>query len=126
MRIHIDNYMQETESGKQVSQFNENALKISRLHNIYLELAINMHNGNFHKSRWLLRTLEAEFKWYAKSLDKKEETNYIEKLNNINIAFNNSSSQEEVYELLLEKEEILREIQQEIGMGSTFKDIEIK
>lgn len=106
----------------QVSEFNENANKIQRLHNYWLEIAKARHRGNFGDARWLLDTVESELKYEAKRIDKANDTKYVADLKEINTKLNNTRKLFLVYRLILEKEELLREVQQEIGMGTTYKD----
>ena len=108
----------------QVAAFNENAFKIQRLHNYWLEAARYRHNGYFEKSRWFLDTIEAELKFDARKLDKRKGYKFVLRLININRKFIFSESKPKFYMLLLEKEEVLREVQQEIGMGTTYRDLD--
>lgn len=115
--------MYETEQTRQVTEFNENAAKIQRLNNYWLEIARLRHNGNLIKVIWVLDTVEAELKWDAESLDNKLHTTFVRDLKRLN-KFMTLATNEMLYYLTLRKEELLRKIQQEIGMGTTYKDPE--
>lgn len=110
------------EEPRQVSEFNENALKIQRLHNLYLDIARYRHNGDLIRERWILETLEAELKFNAKRLDSNDNTNYLATLKEINSELSTTKNLYAMHILLIKKEELLREVQQEIGMGTTYKD----
>jgi len=110
------------EQVRQVTDFNENAAKIQRLNNIYLEVARNRENGNLIKAKWRLDTMEAELKCHAKRLDKEDQDIYLPELKRLNANIHSATSQGVLYYFLLKKEELLREIQQEIGMGTTYRD----
>jgi len=115
------------ESKKTKAEFNENAFKISRLHNSWLDVQKYRKNCNYKSLKITLDSIEAELYYDAKKLDKeidKEEDKYVKRLKKINTEIKNSIKKlklEEVYDNYFQKEIILREIQQESGMGSTYK-----
>ena len=110
---------------RQISEFNESAYQINRIHNHLQIVASYREKGEFHKVRWKLDSIEMELRYDAKKIDDADKTIYIKRLNEINIklrdAVDNRNS-EELYSLLMNKETLLREIQQESGKGTRYRD----
>ena len=114
-------------SERTVSEYNENAFATSRLHNIWLDARNNRENGNLlgHKGyKWNLDSAEIELKKDAKKLDSEQGTTYVKTLKEINEKVNCSKTFQSLYYNLMEKEELLRDIQQDSGKGTTYKDID--
>ena len=113
---------------QQQTEFNENANQIQRLHNKYLEISNALENGNFETARWKLNSVEVELNEHAESLDesngRENEKKFVDQLEKINKSLDNSPTKGHTYSLLLEKHKLLRKIQQKIGMGTTFKDLD--
>lgn len=120
------------------SKYNEAINQITRLHNIWLSCAASKEQGNITKYEILLRNAESELKYDIKllsdGLEENHESNYMTKVkkNNIQIRQSNNfilkTSLEETkvfqsaaismkWSLLIQKEELLREIQEEAGKG---------
>ena len=111
---------------KIISEFNENANKIARLHNIWLECERFSNDGRFPKWNWKLDTAKRELFSEAKRLSD-ENNNYIEKLEEMDKKVLRALAMRKtniLYNLLQEKEIMLRDIQQESGMGLTHKSTE--
>ena len=116
------------------SDFNEAAMQMQRLHNIWLNCGTSKEQGNIQRYENFLRNAETELKYdsnlLSDGLDEKHESNYTFKLKQFNIKINKCnelvSRSIGIYEqaainkkwsLLIEKEEFLREIQEESGKG---------
>lgn len=117
------------EDNRQVSEFNENALKISRLHNHWCGAARYRELGNFRMYRWKLDSIQCELIYNAKKLDNDSNKTYLINLNEVNKEIKEANNEspinpESIYEVLMKKEIILREVQQECGMGSTYRGID--
>lgn len=110
---------------KLVSEFNEMSYHISRLHNDWLETKSYREKGLFSKVRWKLDSIELELKYDAKKLDDSGGTDYVNQLSDVNkgiIIAIKTININEFYNKLMKKEELLREIQQECGKGSRYKN----
>ena len=111
---------------KVISEFNENANKIFRLHNIWLECGRFSNEGRFEKWNWKLDESKRELFSEAKRLSN-DDNNYIKKLEELDKKILNAQimkKKKSLYSSLQEKEILLRDIQQESGMGLTHKSVE--
>ncbi len=113
------------EDEKKVSEFNESMLQIQRLHNHWLDLSKFRERGDLGQAKFKLDSIEIELMNDARNLTD-DEDNYLEKLKDINDKIHNLDSNVksivELYKLLKDKEIILRQIQQECGKGSRYRD----
>lgn len=114
---------------KTTSALNEAGLQLQRLHNIWLTSRISREGGNLTKCRWNLDSAEVELSEDIDILDgtlkgdekfskKVEELN--EKISKKN--FSLPSDKQDIYNLLIKKEKLLRKIQNQIGKGAKYKD----
>ena len=111
---------------KFISEFNENANKIFRLHNIWLECGRFSNEGRFEKWNWKLDEAKRELFSEAKRLSDKD-NNYMKKLEELDkkiLKAHIKKMKKSHYNFLQEKEILLRDIQQESGMGLTHKSVE--
>ena len=109
----------------QISQFNDAVLEIQRLHNIWLAARMYREKGLLRDVIWILDSGEIEL---SDAIDRLKEKNNIdykkqidilnEKINKANLDKNNL----ELYKHLIEKERILRKVQQDSGKGTKWKD----
>jgi hypothetical protein len=119
------------EGNQEISEFNESALQIQRIHNHLVALATARENGNFNKVKWILDSIENELFYDAEKISNTKE-DYVKQLNDIDEkieALGISRNQKETYDnlcklykTLIEKERLLRRIQQISGKGSRYKD----
>jgi len=128
------------EETRETAKYNESGLKIQRLHNHWLDVSKFREIGLLDKVKWKLDSIELELEYDAKKIDGNEE-GYIDNLKEINksiegidkkinlfkIKIANITEEELkniynvlIYKYLKDKEKILREIQQESGMGSKY------
>lgn len=121
---------------KLLSEFNEAIFQISRLHNVWLECKSCRERGNLLGWKWKLDTASIELFNDAKRLDtdgrmikgeKKEkikEEGYLGQLKKLDEKINEAEVKKQkgrLYNHLMEKEKLLREIQEESGKGAKFK-----
>ncbi len=107
------------------AEYNESLLKIGRLNNHWIALAKIREDGELGKVKGKLDSIELELIFNAEKLDKKPNNNYVEQLEEINDKLESSAKTKRIiqfFKALKEKEKLLREIQQQSGMGSKFKD----
>lgn len=112
---------------KLISEFNEAAFQISRLHNIWLECKNLREKGNLISWKWKLDTAAIELWNDAKRLDEpteKDENKLIEKLKKLDEEISKAETDKkfaEFYKKLIEKEKLLRQIQEESGKGGKLR-----
>ena len=118
-------YYDQPSQGKQISIFNETARKIIRIDRAWDRAATQREHGQLEKWKWTLDTVERELKHAAKKkLDQTQKTGYVKALEKINeeiIKTQIRKKRAEFYRKLNEKEDLLREIQEEAGMGTGWK-----
>ena len=123
------------QEGKQISKYNEAMNQIIRLHNLWLKCEGFKEHGELEKYENSLRSAETELKYDIKklseSLEENHESNYIEKLKQVQVKLmvcNNlilktkksmfiGAAMCKKWTVLIEKEELLREVQEESGKG---------
>ena len=117
---------------KLISEFNEAAFQISRIHNTWLEIKSLRESGNLIKCKFKLDSIAAELWNDAERLDeqssnKKKEKNeitYISEIKKIDNQIHKSQINRNLprfYFLLLEKEKLLRKIQEKSGKGAKYR-----
>jgi len=118
---------------RMISEFNEAKFQIFRLHNVWLECKSLREKGFLNKWRWKLDTAMIELWNDAKRIDGEEdesekpeekEKRYISKLKKVNKEINDSTKQKKIeliYNNLIKKELLLREIQEAAGKGGRLK-----
>jgi len=115
---------------KLISEFNEAKFQILRLHNIWAECKYLREKGKIISWRWRLDTATIELWNDAKRLDKdknKDEDSYIKGLELIDKEVKKAIEDKnpaELYVKLVEKEKLLREIQEKSGKGARYKSVD--
>ena len=102
-----------------ISEFNEAKFRIFRLHNLFQDCNSYSCIGNLYGWKWKLDTIWRELSSSAKKKADDEYFNKIKKLNK-NIQESESDSAK-LYETLSKKEIFLRQLQDDVGMGSKWK-----
>lgn len=123
------------EEGKQISKYNEAVNQITRLHNLWLKCEGFKEHGLLEKYENSLRSAETELKYDIKRLSdglkEDDDGNYISKLNKNKVQIKVSNkfilkTKDSMFygaalckkwNVLIEKEELLREVQEEAGKG---------
>lgn len=104
---------------KAISQFNEAGYQIKRLNNIWVLCAALRERGMYAECRWKLDSAETEL-W----IDIEQE-GYKEKIKTINKEIEKASSninKDLFYRSLIEKEKLLRKVQEKVGKGGKKTD----
>lgn len=128
------------EEKKEISVYNEAVQQVMRIGNHWVEIAKLRERGKLNRVKFKLDSVEAEFKYDI--LHTLKADGYEEKLKNVNQKIREASIRlsqyikkhgqvemeilenvynQHLYEPLIEKEELLREIQQKSGKGSSYK-----
>lgn len=112
---------------EKTSEFNEAKFQIYRLHNLWLECKMRRQNGDLVGLRYALDSVALELNTDAVRVDKNkkvEEDKCTYKLEKIDlqirkeIEMKTKESLLNLYELLKQKEKILRQLQEESGKGT--------
>jgi len=110
-----------------ISEFNEAKFQIYRLHNLWQEAKHHRESGNLVHLRWTLDSAAIELSHDAKKLDgnlKDDKEGYVFKVEELNSEINSAvqnGNLSKLYLKLVEKEKLLREIQEESGKGGRYK-----
>lgn len=108
------------------SLFKDALGQIRRLDMAWVRATRHRENGNLDGWRWILDTVYLELSYDVTRLSKDglDYKNKIDRINdNISKAFQNKNNKEQ-YNLLKEKERILREVQEMAGKGAKMVDQE--
>jgi hypothetical protein len=129
------------EKTREVSEFNEAINQIMRLNYLWNSIARFRESGKLQQARWKLDTVELELMHDAKKVDKEKGSTYVKQIEAINKTIQlvdfkvhritKGKDYDEVdirklynsliYNLIIKKEAILREIQEEAGKGGSYK-----
>lgn len=106
------------EEGERISIINDAGLQIQRLHNIWNEVRHARETGNLEKAKDKLDSAEVELHVDTKG-DKIKDIN-----KNIALHYRKftKDSRMKLYKLLINKEKLLREIQDGAGKGGKYRD----
>lgn len=117
--------MLKIDDDKLISEFNEAKFQIARLHNLWMEARNYREKGNLVALRWALDSATIELHSDAERLDSDSSKNkYIEELNEIDLHISEAileKNMSNLYHLLVEKEKLLRNIQESAGKGAKLK-----
>ena len=114
------------------SLMNDAMLQIQRLHNIWNDARSKRESGKLLECRWILDSAEIELSDDIEKIDESitdGKQTISKKLGEINDKLkkkDNLKRENEVnfYNILLDKEKLLRNVQNRVGKGSKFKDTE--
>ncbi len=122
------------EQEQKLSDFNDAAAQMQRLHNTWLICDTYKEKGMISKYEIKLKCAESELKYDAKTILEKKEyltdlkkiNKEIDKCNKLILKLKDSTYLQgainKKWSILIEKEELLREIQQESGKGGRYSD----
>jgi hypothetical protein len=114
-----------------IAQFDESIMKLFRMNNSWVRAQRYRESGNLIQWRWVLDSLYLELAYESERLDKDNELEgkpegYVAKLKKLDHNIPElilKRKLADLYETLKEKERLLREIQQESGMGTKHKSM---
>lgn len=117
------------------SEFNEAKFQIFRLHNSWVECKSRRQNGDLVGLRYALDSVALELNNDAIRVDKtkkEDEDKFVHRIKEIDKKIAEEIEKKEkksltiLYELLKEKERILRQLQEEAGKGTRLKSTEYR
>ena len=117
--------MEELEGDTQVSRFNETINHLIRLNNLYQQCNEHSSKGNLSRWKGILDAVWRELSSSAVKLDeriKNENDKWTYRKEQIDKKLLNIKNREEAYNILNEKEEFLRLLQDKSGKGTDWTD----
>lgn len=108
----------------ETSEFNQNAFCISRLHEDWLECKKYRQEGNLKKYHDKLQSIELELHCDAKKDYNAENKDYLERINKIILISLFKKKYGLLFANLIEKEKTLKEIENNAGKGTIYRDLE--
>ena len=116
----------EFEDTKIISEFNEAKFQILRLHDIWTTCHRCRVKGDYATWRWALDSAAIELSEDAEMLDsqQKGEESFVEKIKELDKKIKEAAkklNKDELYDLLVEKEKLLKKIQNLAGKGAKYK-----
>jgi len=117
-------------SERRISEFNEAAFQIQRLHSIWVECKTRRQNGDLYGLRYSLDTAAIELWVDAVKIDERNkdiEKGYQKKIGEIDQEIDEAIEKKDVtslkilYKLFTKKEKILRQLQEDAGKGGKSK-----
>ena len=112
------------EEERLISEFNEAKFQIYRLHYIWLECKKLRESGKIIKYKWKLDSALIELNFDAERLDELDATSYVSDLKKLDEEIEDAENGRKLnllYKKLLEKEKLLRKIQEACGKGAKFR-----
>lgn len=113
------------EEEHKTSAFNQAQLQIQRLDNTWNKCIKNREQNDLSKYRKNLMSAEIELLFDARKIDSEQNKQYVNQLKDANKKIYEAIGNFQIFkvwEFLEKKEIILREIQEESGKGSMWKD----
>lgn len=119
------------EEVQKVSKFNSGMAQIQRLHDLWLRSHVVVMRGDLRSWNWVLDRIWLELIGDIKVDDKRIEAwndinkkiaELLMKLNSYNIILEDFRT--EYYKSLIDKESFLRRLQNELGKGTKFEDLD--
>jgi hypothetical protein len=118
-----------SEEYEKISEYNQAALQILRLHNAWISCSRHRMEGNLVQYKWDLDNIELELASDIDRLDQKKKeidkfTNKITKLNSLILFYELNKKNMQYFLKLREKEVLLRIIMERSGKGGKLKFVD--
>ncbi len=112
----------EEEKPDESSKYNEAALQIMRLHNLWVKIEENVNKGNLEEWQYLLDSVWRELRADVNHLKgDKDKINGNKKLK-LKVLIARSKNRTEWYKALNERHEFLKQLQDDVGKGGIYED----
>ena len=112
--------IEQPEVASEVSKYNEAGLQIMRLHNLWVKIEEHINKGEQKSWRFLLDSVWRELFADVYHLENPDVYIATNKLLKLKIA--HAKDKEEEYELLNERHQFLKKLQDQVGKGGVFSD----
>jgi len=111
----------EQQTEKLTSKYNEASFQIQRLHNIWLDARRHRENGSLQKYKWVLDSAEIELTTDIVKKGKEINPEHSKALKKVNEDIEKAKARA-LYVALMEKEKLLRQIQDAAGKGGVYEN----
>ena len=107
---------------QQVSQYNEAGFQIIRLHNHWIKADLYANNGLFPRWKFILDTIWREL--HADVIKNPKAKEWVGKNKSLRMKIASAKSRSIMYESLNERHEFLKDLQDSVGKGSIYGDLD--
>ncbi len=115
--------MAEEEKIDESSKYNEAAMQIMRLHNLWVKIEENVNKGNLQEWQYLLDSVWRELRADIDHIQKEgEELTKENKLLKLRVLVASSKTRTEYYNALNGRHEFLKRLQDKSGKGGIYED----
>ncbi len=104
------------------SKYNEAALQIMRLHNLWVKIEENINKGNLKEWQFLLNSVWRELRADVNHVSNKDERIKINKYLKLKVLVSASKTNSEWHENLNARHEFLKQLQDDVGKGGIYED----
>lgn len=113
---------EEIERLDESSKYNEAALQIMRLHNLWVKIEENVNKGNLIEWQYLLNSVWRELRADVNHLSEKNEKIRVNRYLALKILVAASKTRSKWHEALNERHEFLKQLQDDVGKGGIYED----
>ncbi len=110
------------EETKQISRYNEAAMQIMRLNELWLKAELYANRGLLKKWKFILDSIWREL--YPDVKRKNDSKKYIDDNNKLKKTISECKTLSSMYISLDERHQFLKEVQDSVGKGAMYKDID--
>ena len=114
--------MAEEEKIDESSKYNEAAMQIMRLHNLWVKIEEHVNKGNLKEWQYLLDSVWRELSADTIHITTGEELTKENKLLKLKVLIASSKTKTEYYKALNERHEFLKRLQDKSGKGGIYED----
>jgi len=114
--------MAEEEKIDESSKYNEAAMQIMRLHNLWVKIEENVNKGNLKEWQYLLDSVWRELRADIDHITDGEELTKENKLLKLRVLVAASKTKTEYYKALNKRHEFLKRLQDKSGKGGIYED----
>ena len=114
--------MAEVEKIDESSKYNEAAMQIMRLHNLWVKIEEHVNKGNLKEWQYLLDSVWRELRADIDHIKKGEELTRENKILKLRVLVSSSKTMTEYYSALNERHEFLKRLQDKSGKGGIYED----
>ncbi len=104
------------------SKYNEAAMQIMRLHNLWVKIEENVNKGNLLEWQFLLDSVWRELRADIDHISKGEDLTQENKLLKLKVLVAASKTRTEYYNALNKRHEFLKRLQDKSGKGGIYED----
>ncbi len=114
--------MAEEEKIDESSKYNEAAMQIMRLHNLWVKIEEHINKGNLKEWQYLLDSVWRELRADIDHITTGKELTKENKLLKLRVLVTSNKTKTEYYKALNERHEFLKRLQDKSGKGGIYED----